>query len=338
MLAHHPLPSLLAVALGFAAAASGTSPGGPPTTLPQPATLSAPPRALTTADDDDDGDARVQARLVAAAADVVPGMALQVGLRLELTPQWHLYWKNPGDSGMPPRVAWELPPGVRVEGPVWPYPRRFVLGPLVSLGYADAVTLGFTVHVPEAFAGDSLGLVGQVSWLACHDEQGCIPGSRQVRWSAPVRRDGAPPPQAPLPPELAEFEARRPRTDHGWSVAAATARAPGSAAKGAEFALLLTPPAAHPANERPYDFFPEEEGRFALASPPRFEREGSAWRMHLTLERGQTPPASVTGVLLVGHGPSGPPTRALAIDTNTPAPPRPSEEAGNGPPRHDEPR
>ena len=29
-----------------------------------------------------------------------------VGIKFDIEPGWHIYWKNPGDSGLPAEVEW----------------------------------------------------------------------------------------------------------------------------------------------------------------------------------------------------------------------------------------
>ena len=58
----------------------------------------------------------VKARLVAESGAIVPGKTLWVALRLEIAPGWHAYWRNPGDSGLPPEISWKLPPGFSAGG------------------------------------------------------------------------------------------------------------------------------------------------------------------------------------------------------------------------------
>jgi DsbC/DsbD-like thiol-disulfide interchange protein len=55
--------------------------------------------------------AEVEAELVAEHAALAPGENW-VGLRLRPEPGWHVYWRNPGDSGIPSRLDWQLPEGV----------------------------------------------------------------------------------------------------------------------------------------------------------------------------------------------------------------------------------
>ena len=43
------------------------------------------------------------------------GDELILGLRFKLTPGWHIYWKNPGDSGLPPELECNLPVGIEFQ-------------------------------------------------------------------------------------------------------------------------------------------------------------------------------------------------------------------------------
>ena len=69
------------------------------------------------------------------------GDELIIGLRFKLTPGWHIYWKNPGDSGLPPEIEWNLPEGIEFEEILWPSPELAPLEPLTSYGYYDEVVL-----------------------------------------------------------------------------------------------------------------------------------------------------------------------------------------------------
>ncbi|MEL7113247.1 MAG: hypothetical protein AAGK93_09960, partial [Pseudomonadota bacterium] len=52
----------------------------------------------------DGGHARVE--LVSERALAVPGETLWFGLSFEIDPNWHIYWINPGDAGIPPEITW----------------------------------------------------------------------------------------------------------------------------------------------------------------------------------------------------------------------------------------
>src|SRR3546814_15039379 len=58
---------------------------------------------------------RVDARLLVETDRLDPGKSTRIALKLSPQQGWHVYWSNPGDSGMPPRITWSLPPKVKIS-------------------------------------------------------------------------------------------------------------------------------------------------------------------------------------------------------------------------------
>ena len=56
--------------------------------------------------------AHSRAELLSDRDAVGPGERFTLALRLRLSPGWHTYWLNPGDSGMAPEFRWTLPEGM----------------------------------------------------------------------------------------------------------------------------------------------------------------------------------------------------------------------------------
>ena len=109
------------------------------------------------------------------------------GLHFKLEPGWHIYWKNPGDAGEPPRIDWELPKGVKADSMQFPAPMRLPLGPLMDFGYEDEVVFPITLYVDSSFKpGSTVHLVAKVSWLVCKGS--CIPGKTNLELNVPVVR------------------------------------------------------------------------------------------------------------------------------------------------------
>ena len=72
---------------------------------------------------------QLRAELVAHAPQGVQvGQALWVGLRLQHAREWHTYWRNPGDSGLPTQMTWQLPAGVQAGEVAWPLPQKLRAG------------------------------------------------------------------------------------------------------------------------------------------------------------------------------------------------------------------
>ncbi len=153
----------------------------------------------------------LRSRLVAESASAVAGAPLRIGLLLEHDPDWHSYWRNPGDSGLATRLTLTLPEGVRAGEIAWPAPSRFEVDDLVNFGYADRVLLPLTLEVPSDFRGTTLDITARASWLVCKTE--CIPGRGEYRLSLPLAREGAP--DARWHEAFAVADARQPRPFDG---------------------------------------------------------------------------------------------------------------------------
>ena len=120
----------------------------------------------------------IRAELVADAPEGVKnGRSLELGLLLQHQPGWHTYWENPGDSGMPTELHWNLPPGLAAGPLQWPTPKKIRVGSLSNFGYEGTVMLPVTVGIDSNFhpaPGDrEVTIRLSASWLVCQKE--CIP-------------------------------------------------------------------------------------------------------------------------------------------------------------------
>ncbi len=134
---------------------------------------------------------RVEARLLSLAQGVpAAGGTVTLGLHQRIAPGWHTYWRNPGDSGEPTKIAWTLPQGFSASDIVWPHPERLPFGQLANYGYSDEVLLRVNVVVPAGIKpGDNVTFVGNASWLVCNEI--CIPEEAVLDLTLPIV-DGAP--------------------------------------------------------------------------------------------------------------------------------------------------
>lgn len=111
-----------------------------------------------------------------------PASGSRITLALHMTPArgWHGYWENPGDSGAPVSVAWNLPPG-SVVGPMhYPVPQPFIVQGLMSHVYKQPYALLMRFAVPEGLAqGSRVTLSGRARWVACSATL-CVPEQAPV--------------------------------------------------------------------------------------------------------------------------------------------------------------
>ncbi|HEY8515311.1 MAG TPA: thioredoxin family protein [Candidatus Binatia bacterium] len=243
----------------------------------------------------------VQVELVSDVTHVRPGEPVPVGLRFELEDGWHVYWANPGDSGLAPTVRWQLPEGTTVGELQWPYPERIAVGPLVNYGYEGEVLLPVEVTPPASLRdGDTLRLAARADWLVCKED--CIPGRADLTLElpvsgAPVERDwrwaGAFDEARAKLPRSTPVQARIEAEQHDDRIELRIADAP----------------------DGEIVFFPLDPDLIENAAPQPLTREGGVATLALTPSQQRREPATrLRGTLVAEHGfaPEGAP--ALAID------------------------
>lgn len=126
-----------------------------------------------------------RSRLFAETEAVAPGGALHLAFAQELQSGWHVYWKNPGDSGLPLEFSWTLPEGASAGAIDYPAPHRLPIGPLLNFGHEGAPVFLTTVTVPaDAAIGSSVELGLEATWLICADI--CVPETGTFSLSVPV--------------------------------------------------------------------------------------------------------------------------------------------------------
>jgi hypothetical protein len=103
--------------------------------------------------------AEVRAELVAHAPEgVAPRKPEWLGLLLQHAPHWHTDWKNPGDSGLPTLLDWQVPTGLAAGAIQWPTPQRLPGGPLINSGYEGRVLLPVPLTMPAGLGSDPLAV------------------------------------------------------------------------------------------------------------------------------------------------------------------------------------
>jgi DsbC/DsbD-like thiol-disulfide interchange protein len=134
----------------------------------------------------------VQAELLADVATIKPGQPFTLGVRFRIHEKWHIYWKYAGDSGLPTKINWHLPPGFEPGELQFPIPKRIELpGELVNYGYEDEVVLMTQVTPPRDLkSGATVDLLADASWLVC--ENACIPGKVSMKLSLLVDETAPP--------------------------------------------------------------------------------------------------------------------------------------------------
>lgn len=262
----------------------------------------------------------VQVELVSKSRSVQPGQPFKVGLRIIPDEDWHVYWKNPGDAGLPPTLKWTLPEGFTAGDIDYPAPSLITSGPLAAYGYHGEVLYPVTITPSDNLSpGDSITIGLKADWLVCRVE--CLPGSAELSVSLPVASERPEHDQSILP--LFDKTARlQPQPlPNSWETQATI--------DGKTIYLDLRPDRKLPAPVE-LQFFVDEKAVIEHAAEQPFDEIDGLYRLRLTRSPYSTEkPETLSGVLAVTSGgsrnyynmsvPSGsPPVGAAAAVTSEP--------------------
>ncbi len=116
----------------------------------------------------------ITARIMADQATATPGGTVTLAFVQDIREGWHTYWRNPGDSGAPANLAWDLPEGVEISGPLWPAPEAIPYYGLMTYGHHDRFVLLHELTLPEGWpTGAPFPIRLEADWLVCAEI--CIP-------------------------------------------------------------------------------------------------------------------------------------------------------------------
>jgi thiol:disulfide interchange protein/DsbC/DsbD-like thiol-disulfide interchange protein len=125
------------------------------------------------------GKELVKATLIADVSSIEPGQRFRVGVLYRIEPGWHIYWRYPGDSGIPTKIEWQLPEGFTIGDLQWPLPlREKEPGDLEVFAYSSEILLFADVAAPATLPPGPLTIQAKSDWLVCQSL--CVPGRAQL--------------------------------------------------------------------------------------------------------------------------------------------------------------
>ena len=112
-----------------------------------------------------------QVRIVSASTGYNKDNKILLGLQFQLAKDWKIYWKQPGESGLPPKLDWYNSTNIKKATVNWPMPIRFDSQGLSTIGYQDEVILPIEIIVTNS--KKPLILKTKLNYLTCNKI--CIP-------------------------------------------------------------------------------------------------------------------------------------------------------------------
>lgn len=111
-------------------------------------------------------------------ATLQPGQPFWAAVAFDIAKDWHIYWQNPGDSGLSAELNWQLPDGFSAGAIHWPTPERIAYSGLVNYGYEGQTALLVPITAPDPLPRHPVTLELHAEYLICKDI--CIPESASL--------------------------------------------------------------------------------------------------------------------------------------------------------------
>lgn len=241
-----------------------------------------------------EGRELVQAKLVADVTAIVPGKPFTVGLLLKIVPNWHTYWKFPGDAGLPTEITWKLPDGWKTGDIQWPIPLKLdEPGGIQIYGYHDEVLLLQEITPPASLKDSQVDLAAEASWLVC--EKICIPGSAKLNLHLPVATQST----AANEELFSRYRRSIPQAWPDQKVANASWQREGNQ-------LRLTVESAALANYPAADFFPSPDAKVVVGHPATKRGTDGRVTFRIPIETAEKNISALNGIVVFGQKENGP--------------------------------
>ena len=113
---------------------------------------------------------------------IIPG-----GLEVELKPNWHTYWRTPGDAGAPPDLQVEASSlNLDHVALLFPVPDRHIQAGLETIGYEGHLV--FPIQISPKIIGQPIDMNLKLTLLVCSDI--CVPNEFKINLKIPAGGDG----------------------------------------------------------------------------------------------------------------------------------------------------
>jgi DsbC/DsbD-like thiol-disulfide interchange protein len=128
----------------------------------------------------DSTDSKV--RLVSGTVEFRGQPTRFAGIQLRMDPGWKTYWRNPGDSGVPPSFDWAGSKNLKSAEVLYPAPHSFADANGTAIGYENEVV--FPVKIAPEKAGEPVELAVTVDYGLCKDL--CVPNKVKLDVTLPA--------------------------------------------------------------------------------------------------------------------------------------------------------
>jgi thiol:disulfide interchange protein len=242
----------------------------------------------------------VHNKVVASHHTITPGQAFKLAWHVKLDANWHIYWRNPGDSGIAPQLS-ITDDRFAIGSTSWPTPKVISIPPITNYGYENEVVFLTEVKAPEKLKAGNFNLPLKLDYLYCHEV--CLPGT--ISTTLPLLVGAAPVANPAYATLESTAKAKEPKQ---LETTATTAQR-----KSDSYTLRLN---ANAMDDAPTRFIPLMEGWLNDSAPQKVERDGGFYTITLQADpHGSIVPERLGGLILATNGQSYRIAPALEVST-----------------------
>lgn len=126
----------------------------------------------------------IKINIITDYSEIQRGKKFHIGIVFMPKNEWHTYWMNAGDAGLPSFVELKLPKGLTAEKMQWEVPHKFIFAGMASFGFDIENMLVIPINAANDIPIAELEIKVQVKWLECKEE--CVPGKKDFLLKMPV--------------------------------------------------------------------------------------------------------------------------------------------------------
>jgi suppressor for copper-sensitivity B len=123
----------------------------------------------------------LQMRLTSSTEGTEGLKEIPISLEVITNPGWKIYWRYPGDSGLPTEINFNDSSNVKSFQIFWPAPFRFSTFGIDTFGYEGQII--FPINVIPKIVNEMVNINTQISLLACNEI--CIPFQEEISLQIP---------------------------------------------------------------------------------------------------------------------------------------------------------
>ena len=237
--------------------------------------------------------AHTQAQLILPVETARAGDTVLAGVDLKMDADWHTYWRNPGDSGSPTKIEWQLPPGVTAGEIQWPLPHKLIESDLTTYVYTNEAVLLVPLTLASNLAVGQLELKAKVSWLECKEL--CLPGEQEISATLAIGEETKPSTDAAI---LETWQSKIPQTNLNVSASAQWRGAATNDTRGLD--IMVNALGTHSVFSDG-DFFPDASDHYEIAvkNGSASNKAGVFWLFATVKKLDGDWPKEIPGLLVV---------------------------------------